>query len=321
MRKRFENLTPDMPADFHASVLDALNRMEIVRLRRQRQERRIMAAAASIAAVFALCAVLIAGLYARPAREDAVVEPQEAAALPVAGDVSFKIENHYSEGECYVLDWTVDSTYDETILYEYEVRLMKGGKCYSETDGTNYTPNGDPGFHDSGNWPQNMALLGKNAAGYGLDTHVLQENWLNHFIWDAGYEDDQVEKVMLTVNFYRPKVEFCTAQAEAFSDARRWVVFESAAGLEAHPVNQCAISNGTRAFDETSMTILGEYNAYRSENHPQNEEEAWVQMRDYANLKRTALEMYGYAEWLKGYEVCIDLTGTESIVETKEVLQ
>lgn len=307
MRKRFDNLVPETPQDFHVSVLDALNRMETVRRRRLQRRRKAMYAAAGVAFAFALSAALFAGLYARPERQDAVVEPQEAAPQE-KGSVSFELNNHYDEGENFVLDWTVESTYDETILYEYEVRLIKDGL-------------GDIGFSDIDQWPKNMALLGTEAAGHALQKTVRQENWLNYFKWDTGYEELEVEEVLITVNFYRPTAEFCNSDSAPFENEPRWAVFAMDSGPEAYAANRCEIVDGERFFEETEMTILEDYYVYRNDTPAQTSEEVWAQqMLDYARLKRTALKMYGYADWIKGYEVRIDLTGASSDVQVKEVL-
>lgn len=308
MQRRFDNLVPETPRDFHAGVLDGLNRMETVRRRRLQRRRKAMYAAAGVAAVFALSAALLAGLYARPERQDAVVEPQEAAAPITEGNVSFELIDCYDEGENCVLEWIVESTYDETILYEYEVRLIKGGL-------------GDIGFSDIDQWPKNMALLGTEAAGHLLQKTVRQENWLNYFKRDAGYEELEVEKALITVNFYRPTAEFCNSDSAPFENEPRWAVFAKDSGPKAYAANRCEIVDGGRFFEETEMTILEDYYVYRNDTPAQTSEEAWAQqMRDYARLKRTALKMYGYADWIKGYEVRIDLTGASSDVQMKEVL-
>lgn len=306
-RSRFDNLVPETPENFHISLLDALGRMEAVRRRRQQRRRKAICIAASVFAVFALGAALFAALNIRPAREDAVVAPQEAA-LQIREDVSFRINNHYDERENYVLDWTVESTYEETVLYEYEVRLINREL-------------GEVGFSDVEQWPKNMALLGTEAAGHALEKTVRQENWLNCFRGDAGDEGNRVDEILISVNFYRPTAEFCNNQAEAFENASHWAVFETESGPEAYAGNQCVIVDGERRFDETEMTILDDYYSYQSDKPAQSAEEAWAQMREYARLKRTALKMYGYGEWLKGYEVCIDLTGETPTTDVKEVLQ
>lgn len=310
-RNRFDNLVPETPEDFHVSVLDALNRMETVRRRRQMQQRKTMYIAASIVAVFALSAMLLAAFSGRPVREDAVVAPQEVPETPRAAEtVSFTVDSYedHEESDRFRLNWTVDSTFAEPVLYEYEVRLTADGVCLRE--------GGYPGFSINYEQPKNMAILAEEILGHSFSRHVQQENMLDYS--DSGA--DGVDSVLITVNFYRPTAGFFEDWKQKFENEPHWMLASLEGGLEAWPINWSGNTEYQTPYGESSMTVLHDFSEYLYENPAADEAEAWTQMRDYAQLKRSALKMYGYAEFIKGYEVTIDLTQTDSQPEVKEIL-
>lgn len=311
-RNRFAEMVPPTPDDFHASVLDALNRMETVRRRRQMQQRRIVYAAASLVAVVALAATLFATLQLRPDPQDAVLSPDEAMeTVTPANNCAFTLDGWEAGAEGVTIDWTLESTYDEPVLYEYKVNFVRNGEVIRPYD-----------YFETPDWPNSMGILSEPMLDRELNRKVEQSTY---FYWTketgeklAGTQTEELI-ALISVSFYRPTAEFYADPMQKFENDPHWILQQYEMGPVAWAVNWSGNIDYQTPYGESSMTILNEYDNYKFENPAGSESECLKQMREYTNLRKLALNMYGYAEFLKSYEVRIDLTDADAVPVIEEV--
>lgn len=293
-RNRFEEMVPETPGDFHMSVLDALNRMETVRKRRQTRQR-VRACAAAAVVVVALTALLSLSLFNRPMPEDAVVSPQESVVekqKPVEKqEFTFAVDGFAVEEGGVRLDWTIGSNGEETVLYEYDVHFVCGGEVVTGAD-----------YSDTPDWPKKMGILGSVVQGHPLTANASQST---HYRWDDPMESDEVV-ALVQISFYRPIAEFFEEPFAWFENDPHWMLQPVENGLEAWPINWAGNNEYQTPYGETSMTAMEDYKRYLEDIQLEDEAQCTAQMREYRELRSTLLEIYGYAEHLTSYEVRIN---------------
>ena len=101
-RNRFPEMVPPTPENFHAGVLDALNRLPSQR--RRRMSHGATRIAASVAVVLAFGALLTLVIRLRPSPEDRVMSPDGSLLSNVAP------QTEESGLRLEIGDWSVDAS-------------------------------------------------------------------------------------------------------------------------------------------------------------------------------------------------------------------
>lgn len=333
-RNRFAEMVPPTPEDFHASVADALNRLESVPARRGSYGGMVRLAA-SVAVVIALGACLLVALRSRPTPEDRMVSLVESMPTPevkevvqpemdpVGTDVMVcavarketqpKLEfGQWSvDAEACELtyEWTLTGPEDETLLVCANGTVLSGG--VGQRDVYVYMMNDTQPMY---------ALLGKEVLGQGNGSVMEAEGIASDFRW-RGMVDPVL---LLRVDLYRPLCEFVDDsenRPEAFEGKPVWLLARTEEHMEAMPIDYYGryayqTPYGSDWLDQP-MVDFANAEFYRERGDLEEEMDA---LRRRSELRSILLETYGFAEPVVSYCVRIDMsagsgTGATEIIE------
>ena len=314
-RNRFAEMVPPTPEDFHASVADALNRLESVPARGGSYGGMVRLAA-SVAVLIALGACLLVALRSRPTPEDRMVSPVDS--LPaVAPEAQEAMPLHLEFGQWSVdeegcgitFDWKLTGPEDETLLVCGDGTVLSGGIGYRDAY-VYMLDYSDP----------NYALLGEDVLGMGNGPVIEATGIASDFKW-VGMADPVL---LLRVDVYRPLCGFIDdreSRPESFEGQPKWLLAQMEDHIEAMPIDYYGRYDYQTPYGSDWLdTLMADYaNAEFGRTHGDLEEE-FAAMRRRAELRSILLETYGFAEPVTSYRVKIDMragsgTGATEIIE------
>jgi len=318
-RNRFADMVPPTPEDFHASVMDALYRLEKSPARRNGALKLV----ASLVTVIAVGALLMLLFYNRTPQPDPVVTPNEAEYLPAPTEaprekalseelgISLEIINPHIPNDMAAFEWKLTAPKDETLLFGTEFAVLEGGVRAGIISFST-------AYHLVGGGITNLPVL-KNGEFGALE--LIQP------------EKSFTEPVTLLMRFsvYRPVVELVEYDDmidEVFEDTPKWLIFHNTSDspLESGHDEVMAIDYngrfeyqtpfGCEALDE----LIAEFHNIWSGRDLKTEDELEKYIGLHSDFRRVLLDTYGFAERLIEFDVRIEIdpAGSPPVVTITE---
>lgn len=306
-RNRFSEMIPPVPEDFHASVQDALNRMESVEKHR-RSKAGGMRMAAAAAAALVLVIGLAAVLRARPAVPDRVTVTSENVTVRPTGAVIELTEEPVTVeiGEWRVsddgnmeLDWSISAVEGDALLFCGEAKpVFENGAQLEGFEGFSLMDTTDPDY----------LQIGGDLLGAGNGTVIQRTGRSSWF-------DKMPTALAIHFDVYRPTQEAFEHSAlgeETFQLRPGWIVYGDgdADSRFAMPIDW---HDGSHEFKTCfgSKLVTDQLYAFmdaRLDRELITGGEALELLQEDGAMRTALLEGYDFAEHVKSFDFIVDLT-------------
>ena len=288
---RFSEMVPPTPEDFHAGILDALNRLPSQR--RWRMSHGAMRIAASVAVVLAFGALLPLAIRLRPSPEDRVMSPDGSLLSNVApqteeSGLRLEIGDWSVDASGVSLDWSIVGPEDETLLVRAQASVTVGGEQMSSF-GVDLME-------------LYYALLGRDVLDSGNGAKLTRSE---RETWQNASETTQVE-VTARVCVYRPIAGFIDdrqQRPESFEGTPKWLLGQYDEYVGAQPIDYYGRYDYQTPFGCDGMDAV--LSAFESDFF---NGEAVLNVADRMELERILLETLGYAKLVDSWEVVVDMS-------------
>lgn len=301
-RNRFSEMIPPTPADFHGSVVDALNRMEAAE-RRKRASANTVRAVAAVAAML----VMVVGLVMmpkRPQRQDIVAAPNQTQMVvrptEEPGQVSMEIGAWQVTDDGNVeLEWLMTATDEETLVFCGRARPVFANGAQLD---------GFEGFMLMGSTDPDYMQIGRDMLGDGNGTMV-------QYTGRSSWYDKTPTALAIHFDVYRPTGELIDETAlgtESFENAPVWWVYGNTSdGYRASaPIDWYDASREYKTYMGSKLVTdqLSDFFNARVGRKLITGEEALEFLKQEGALRTALLEGYDFAEHVKSFDFIVDLT-------------
>lgn len=309
-RNRFSEMIPPTPADFHASVVDALNRMEAVERRRRASAARVGAFAAAAAAVV-LVVCLAVMMPKRPQPQDVVAAPNQTQMIvrpteePEQVSMEIGAWQVFDDGNVE-LEWTMTATDEETLLLCGDAEpVFENG---AQLDGFELF-----NLDDSSVSPDYLQI-GRDILGDGNGTVIRKTG-------KSSWRDKTPVALAIHFDVYCPTAELIEDTllgTESFENKPAWWVsstdktpgYRSAIPIDWYDASrEYKTYFGSKLVSDTLYGLRDDF-VTRKVTTP---EEALEHLQEVGALRTALLEGYDFGEHVKSFDFIVDLTAGSGV--------
>ena len=321
-RNRFADMVPPVPDDFHCAVVDALNRMDRVKPRSHAPVA--LRIAASLVVILAVGALTFA-LWNRPDQKDVVVSPNEGLRVvnptqtpepdPITEtvnpyeDIKLEIGAWESTEEGIKFDWKLSCDGDETLMFAAKAATTLRGDYFQAVGHSIVDFPGD----------DQLVHLGKEVEGFGCGAVIERTDGRvnDHSDWSAFTDWGVQSELHLVIYVYKPKDGVLISndyESVIYSDDQPAMLITpmvQTADIRLDQDDSNPLNLSSKLYDAVITPYYhgvelkmdnGFADGIVSENMSQV-------LETTCEVNRMMLESYGFAEFVKGFVVVMDIRG------------